>query len=382
MPEINLDDLMKKANASPESEPSESKELALVNKALAQLTPEDEKQIAAIRDNIDLTDTKLSLQYGNAAQKNIADFSNSILSTVRGRDNKELGELLNSLAGKVKSIEKKDDGFLSGLPILGSLLAKKNEIADSYKTVESQVDTISAGLENQKMELMKDIVIFDELYDKNLDYFKKLQLYIEAGEEKLMEMREETLPRLQKQAEEANNPMAVQVVKDFGESVNRFEKRVHDLKISKVIAIQTAPQIRLIQSNDKMLVDRIQNAIYNTIPLWKSRMVLALGLARQREALEMQRAVTEATNDLIRKNAEMLKQNTIETVTENERGMVDVEILKKANEELISTVQEAIRIQQEGRKKRQAAEQEMIQIENRLQDALWQGTGRNSSEKQ
>lgn len=382
MPEINLDDLMKKANASPESEPSESKELALVNKALSQLTPEDEKQIAAIRDNIDLTDTKLSLQYGNAAQKNIADFSNSILSTVRGRDNKELGELLNSLAGKVKSIEKKDDGFLSGLPILGSLLAKKNEIADSYKTVEAQVDTISAGLENQKMELMKDIVIFDELYDKNLDYFKKLQLYIEAGEEKLMEMREETLPRLQKQAEEANNPMAVQVVKDFGESVNRFEKRVHDLKISKVIAIQTAPQIRLIQSNDKMLVDRIQNAIYNTIPLWKSRMVLALGLARQREALEMQRAVTEATNDLIRKNAEMLKQNTIETVTENERGMVDVEILKKANEELISTVQEAIRIQQEGRKKRQAAEQEMIQIENRLQDALWQGTGRNSSEKQ
>ncbi len=382
MPEINLDDLMKKANASPESEPSESKELALVNKALAQLTPEDEKQIAAIRDNIDLTDTKLSLQYGNAAQKNIADFSNSILSTVRGRDNKELGELLNSLAGKVKSIEKKDDGFLSGLPILGSLLAKKNEIADSYKTVESQVDTISAGLENQKMELMKDIVIFDELYDKNLDYFKKLQLYIEAGEEKLMEMREETLPRLQKQAEEANNPMAVQVVKDFGESVNRFEKRVHDLKISKVIAIQTAPQIRLIQSNDKMLVDRIQNAIYNTIPLWKSRMVLALGLARQREALEMQRAVTEATNDLIRKNAEMLKQNTIETVTENERGMVDIETLKKANEELISTVQEAIRIQQEGRKKRQAAEQEMIQIENRLQDALWQGTGRNSSEKQ
>jgi len=382
MPEINLDDLMKKANASPESEPSESKELALVNKALSQLTPEDEKQIAAIRDNIDLTDTKLSLQYGNAAQKNIADFSNSILSTVRGRDNKELGELLNSLAGKVKSIEKKDDGFLSGLPILGSLLAKKNEIADSYKTVEAQVDTISAGLENQKMELMKDIVIFDELYDKNLDYFKKLQLYIEAGEEKLVEMREETLPRLQKQAEEANNPMAVQVVKDFGESVNRFEKRVHDLKISKVIAIQTAPQIRLIQSNDKMLVDRIQNAIYNTIPLWKSRMVLALGLARQREALEMQRAVTEATNDLIRKNAEMLKQNTIETVTENERGMVDVETLKKANEELISTVQEAIRIQQEGRKKRQAAEQEMIQIENRLQDALWQGTGRNSSEKQ
>lgn len=382
MPEINLDDLMKKANASPESEPSESKELALVNKALSQLTPEDEKQIAAIRDNIDLTDTKLSLQYGNAAQKNIADFSNSILSTVRGRDNKELGELLNSLAGKVKSIEKKDDGFLSGLPILGSLLAKKNEIADSYKTVEAQVDTISAGLENQKMELMKDIVIFDELYDKNLDYFKKLQLYIEAGEEKLMEMREETLPRLQKQAEEANNPMAVQVVKDFGESVNRFEKRVHDLKISKVIAIQTAPQIRLIQSNDKMLVDRIQNAIYNTIPLWKSRMVLALGLARQREALEMQRAVTEATNDLIRKNAEMLKQNTIETVTENERGMVDIETLKKANEELISTVQEAIRIQQEGRKKRQAAEQEMIQIENRLQDALWQGTGRNSSEKQ
>lgn len=382
MAEINLEDLMKKAAAPSEGESAESKELALVNKALSTLTPEEEKKIAEIRENIDLTDSQLSLQYGNAAQKNIADFSNSILSTVRGRDNKELGELLNSLAGKVKAIEDKDQGFLSSLPILGSLLAKKNELSNSYKTVEAQVDTISAGLENQKMELMKDIVIFDELYDKNLDYFKNLQLYIEAGEEKLVEMREETLPRLRKQAEEANNPMAVQVVKDFGESVNRFEKRVHDLKISKVIAIQTAPQIRLIQSNDKMLVDRIQNAIYNTIPLWKSRMVLALGLARQREALEMQRAVTEATNDLIRKNAEMLKQNTIETVTENERSMVDIETLKKANEELISTVQEAIRIQQEGRKKRQAAEQEMIQIENRLQDALWQGTGKNSAEKQ
>ncbi|MEE3453718.1 toxic anion resistance protein [Dialister sp.] len=382
MAEINLEDLMKKAAAPSEGESAESKELALVNKALSTLTPEEEKKIAEIRENIDLTDSQLSLQYGNAAQKNIADFSNSILSTVRGRDNKELGELLNSLAGKVKAIEDKDQGFLSSLPILGSLLAKKNELSNSYKTVEAQVDTISAGLENQKMELMKDIVIFDELYDKNLDYFKNLQLYIEAGEEKLVEMREETLPRLRKQAEEANNPMAVQVVKDFGESVNRFEKRVHDLKISKVIAIQTAPQIRLIQSNDKMLVDRIQNAIYNTIPLWKSRMVLALGLARQREALEMQRAVTEATNDLIRKNAEMLKQNTIETVTENERSMVDIETLKKANEELISTVQEAIRIQQEGRKKRQAAEQEMIQIENRLQDALWQGTGKISAEKQ
>lgn len=382
MAEINLEDLMKKAAAPSEGESAESKELALVNKALSTLTPEEEKKIAEIRENIDLTDSQLSLQYGNAAQKNIADFSNSILSTVRGRDNKELGELLNSLAGKVKAIEDKDQGFLSSLPILGSLLAKKNELSNSYKTVEAQVDTISAGLENQRMELMKDIVIFDELYDKNLDYFKNLQLYIEAGEEKLVEMREETLPRLRKQAEEANNPMAVQVVKDFGESVNRFEKRVHDLKISKVIAIQTAPQIRLIQSNDKMLVDRIQNAIYNTIPLWKSRMVLALGLARQREALEMQRAVTEATNDLIRKNAEMLKQNTIETVTENERSMVDIETLKKANEELISTVQEAIRIQQEGRKKRQAAEQEMIQIENRLQDALWQGTGKISAEKQ
>lgn len=374
MATVTLDDLMKKSNPSISLEINEEKELANMSKSIASFTPEEEKQIASIKDSIDLTNSKQSLQFGNAAQKNIADFSTSILSSIRGKDNKEVGELLKSITTQVKSVEKKNNGFLSSIPFFKAIINKKDEIVSNYKTVESQVDSISAELENQKVQLLKDIVIFDDLYKKNIEYFKNLQLYIEAGEEKLVELHDVTIPELRKQAQESNNMMSIQVVKDFEESVNRFEKQIYNLKISKTLSIQTAPQIRLIQSNDKMLVDKIQNTIYNTIPLWKNRMVIALGLAKQREALEMQRAVTDATNELIRKNAEMLKQNTIETVTENERGMVDIETLKKANEDLIYTIQEAIRIQQEGRKKRKAAEQEMIQIENKLRDTLWNST--------
>ena len=224
--------------------------------------------------------------------------------------------------------------------------------------------------------MMKYIVMFDNLYDPNLVHFKMLQLYIKAGEEKIEEMKTVTLPRLRQEAATSTNPMAVQVVNDFESSVERFEKKVHDLKISKTIAIQTAPQIRLIQNNDKTLVDRVQSAVYNTIPLWKNQMVIALGLARQQKVLQVQRAVNDATNDLLKKNAEMLKQNTIETAKENERSIVDIETVRKVNDDLISTIEETVKIQQEGRAKRQAAEQELVQIEERLKQTLLQHSNR------
>ena len=217
---------------------------------------------------------------------------------------------------------------------------------------------------------MKDIVLFDNLYQKNLAYFKELQLYIQAGEEKLTEMRNQVLPKLRMDAANSTDPMAAQVVSDFESNVDRFEKKIHDLKISKTIAIQTAPQLRLIQNNDKILVERVQGAIYNAIPLWKNQIVIALGLSRQQNVLKMQQAVSDTTNELLRKNAEMLKLNTIETAKENNRSIVDMETVKKVNEDLVTTLTETLKIQQEGRIARQNAQQELATIENQLKQVL------------
>ena len=212
--------------------------------------------------------------------------------------------------------------------------------------------------------------MFDSLYDKNLEYFKSLQLYIQAGEEKLSELRTITLPKLRQEAAVSSDPMAGQVVADFENTVDRFEKKVHDLKLSKTIAIQTAPQLRLIQNNDRMLVERVQSAIYNAIPLWKNQIIIALGLSRQQQLLKTQRAINDTTNELLRKNAEMLKINSIETAKENDRSIVDIETVRKVNEDLITTIEETIQIQRDGRAKRQSAEQELQQLEERLKNTL------------
>jgi uncharacterized protein YaaN involved in tellurite resistance len=227
--------------------------------------------------------------------------------------------------------------------------------------------------------MMKDIKIYDTLYKKNYEYFKNLQLYIQAGEEKLTELREVVLPSLKQQALESGDMMANQAVADFEQMVDRFEKKLHDLKISKTISIQTAPQIRLIQNNDKMLIDRVQTTINNTLPLWKMSVCVSLGLNRQAQVLKLNRSVTDMTNQLIKKNAEMLKTNSIETARESERGIVDIESLKEANESLITTIEETLRIQQEGRAKRQQAEQELVQIESRLKDTLYATTNQGRS---
>ncbi|MBR4151657.1 MAG: toxic anion resistance protein [Selenomonadaceae bacterium] len=377
MADINLNDLLaqKKSSASQSQEitPVEpAKEIEKVTQQVETLTPAELAKVQSIKDGINFMDSSMPLSFGAPAQKEIAQFSDSILAKVRSKDSGEVGVLLNDLVGKVKGFDvtKKKGGFLSSLPIIGSLVNKAEDIMQGYEKLSTQVEKIQSGLENSKVKMMEDVVMFDTLYQKNLEYFKDLQLYIRAGEEKLDEMRTITLPKLRAQASESGDPMAVQVVSDFEQSVDRFEKKIHDLKLSKTLAIQTAPQIRLIQNNDRVLIDRVQSAIYHTIPLWKNQMVIALGLHHQKETIELQRAVTDATNDLLKRNAEMLKQNSIDTAKANERGIVDIETVKKVNEDLISTIEETLRIQSEGRQKRQAAEKELVAIEGRLKDAL------------
>ena len=375
MAEINLDDLLSKRAQQPQEKALElapEKELERIAQAVEELTPAERAEVEKIKEGLDLTDSAAIIDFGTAAQKNIADFSDSILCNVRAKDSGYVGELLGELLTNVKSFEPKssDGGFLKKLPLVSSLVGKAETMMQGYEKVSVQVEKVKTSLQKARMLMMKDVTMLDGLFAKNLEYFKTLELYIRAGEEKMQEMREVTLPKLRTQAAASSDPMAAQVVSDFESSVERFEKKVHDLKISKTISIQTAPQIRLIQNNDKVLIDRVQSAIYNSIPLWKNQMVIALGLANQKKVLEMQHSVNEMTNDLLKKNAEMLKIGTIETAKENERSIVDIETVRKVNDDLVTTIEETLKIQQDGRAKRRAAEAELVELEGRLKKAL------------
>ena len=375
MAEINLDDLLSKRAQQPQEKALElapEKELERIAQAVEELTPAERAEVEKIKEGLDLTDSAAIIDFGTAAQKNIADFSDSILCNVRAKDSGYVGELLGELLTNVKSFEPKssDGGFLKKLPLVSSLVGKAETMMQGYEKVSVQVEKVKTSLQKARMLMMKDVTMLDTLFAKNLEYFKTLELYIRAGEEKMQEMRETTLPKLRAQAAASSDPMAAQVVSDFESSVERFEKKVHDLKISKTISIQTAPQIRLIQNNDKVLIDRVQSAIYNSIPLWKNQMVIALGLANQKKVLEMQHSVNEMTNDLLKKNAEMLKIGTIETAKENERSIVDIETVRKVNDDLVTTIEETLKIQQEGRAKRRAAEAELVELEGRLKKVL------------
>ncbi len=377
MSEINLDDLLKAkaqentAAAAPVAVIDQQQEIMQVTQQTEALTPAERQQVDEIKAKIDLTNSGYALQFGSGAQKNMADFSDSLLSQVRTKDSGQVGELLTELSGKINEFSRKEsDSFVKKLPLIGSLVSKGENLISSYEKLSTKVEKIQSELEKSKTTMLKDITLFDALYQKNLEYFKHLELYIRAGEEKLQEMRTTVLPKLRADAAASSNPMAGQVVSDFESNVDRFEKKVHDLKISKTIAIQTAPQLRLIQNNDKILVERVQSAIYNAIPLWKNQIVIALGLTRQQNVLQMQRAVSDTTNELLKRNAEMLKINSIETAKENNRSIVDIDTVKKVNDDLISTIEETLKIQQEGRQARQIAEQELLQIENRLKETL------------
>ena len=384
--EVKLEDLMKaktgiaSADVTPDNLPSAEVMTAQVEKVVNDLNPEERAQVDKIKDELDLTDSTAILRFGAPAQQKIAEFSDSVLSQVRTKDSGPVGELLGNLVTQVREFEPEGgSSFLKKIPLVGSLVKKGEDIKQGYEKLSTQVERIQTNLEQAKLKMMKDVALFDKLYAENLSYFKQLQLYIQAGEEKLTEMREVTLPKLRQQAADSGDPMAVQVVADFEASVNRFEKKVHDLKISKTIAIQSAPQIRLIQNNDKALIDRVQTAIYSTIPLWKNQLVIALGLQAQQDVLRMQQAVNNTTNELLRRNAELLQQNSIETAQENERSIVDIETVREVNDRLINTIEETIKIQQNGRAKRQAAEAELVQIEGKLKETLLKNSGRQEA---
>ena len=375
MANLSLDDLMKSkrlAEASEASagvpsvpEPQENGNMVL--------TDEERKRVDSIKENLNLMDGQACLQFGTPAQRNISDFADSILNTVRSKDSGYVGELLQQLIADIKDADlsgTEDSGFLEKIPILGRVKNNLERLKARYEKLEVQIGQIEGKLDQAKMEMLKDIGMFDMMYEKNLEYFRELNLYIIAGEERIAELRREDIPGLRSQAAASSDPMAAQLVHDLEENVNRFEKKVHDLKLSRTIAVQTAPQIRLIQNNDKLLVDKIQTAVLNTIPIWKSQIVIALGLSRQQKVLDLNREISRTTNELLRRNSELLKTNTIETAKETERSVVDVETLKKTNEDLIFAIEETISIQEEGRAKRQEAEREIGRLEEELKNML------------
>ena len=369
--EITLDALMRgKENTVPQKQ--EPADTETVRAQIEELTPEQRARAEELKNSIDLMDSQTAIQYGIGAQRNISSFSDNILAQVRSKDSGYVGELMSELVLKVKDVgvDQLDDGILDKIPFLKNASRSVKKFMQRYEKLEVQIDRIEQQLDQARMQMLKDITMFDGLYEKNLEYFRELQIYIAAGEEKLQELQETTLPQLRAEAAAKGDAMSAQVVRDFEDTVNRFEKKIHDLKLSKTVAIQTAPQIRLIQNNDKMLVDKIQTAILSTIPLWKSQIVIALGLHRQESVLKMQRSVSDATNTLLTKNAELLRQNSTEVARESERGIVDLETLKKVNADLISTIEETIKIQQEGRIARQNAEAELAGIEEQLKQTL------------
>ena len=368
---ITLDTLMQSSGHTA-LQVQEPASVEAVRAQVEELSPEQKARVEEVKNSIDLMDSQAALQYGVGAQRNISSFSDNILTQVRSKDSGYVGELMSDLVLKVKEVDVDglDEGFLDKLPFLKNASRAVKKFMQRYEKLEVQIDRIEQQLDQARMQMLKDITMFDGLYEKNLEYFRELQIYIAAGEEKLQELQETTLPQLRAEATAKGDAMSAQVVRDFEDTVNRFEKKIHDLKLSKAVAIQTAPQIRLIQNNDKMLVDKIQTAILSTIPLWKSQIVIALGLHRQESVLKMQRSVSDATNTLLTKNAELLRQNSTEVARESERGIVDLQTLKKVNADLISTIEETIKIQQEGRAARQNAETELLSIEQKLKEAL------------
>lgn len=335
-----------------------------------ELTEEEKKAVDDFNKQIDVFDSTQILQYGAAAQNKISSFSDSVLEDVKTKSTGEVGDLLADLVSEIKGF----DGSIAepkGLAKIFSNAKKQlNKIVAKYSKIESNIDGIEKGLDKSKIKLLKDVSMFDEMYQKNLEYFKEISLYIIAGERKLDELKNVVLPELKKKAEETQEQMDIQKVQDMEAQINRFEKKLHDLKTTRIISIQMAPQIRLIQNNDAELVEKIQSSLTNTIPLWKNQMVLALGISNAKTALKQQQAVTQLTNDMLVKNSETLKQGTLDIAKESERAIVDIATLKKTNQDLIETLDGVIKIHEEGRAKRQEAEVELQNIEKELKDKI------------
>lgn len=364
IPELNFDAFEEAKVVVKEENKIEEKVVEDVN-----LTPEEKKLVDQFVEKIDITNSNAILQYGVGAQKKIADFSENALNNVRNKDLGEVGDMLSNVVNELKNFEPEEEskGFL------GLFKKGKNKISQmkgKYEKVEENIDRISNNLENHQIQLLKDIAMLDKMYEVNKAYFKELSMYILAGKKKLQKIENEEIKAMKEKAKRSGLPQDAQEVNDFLSLYNRFEKKIHDLELTRMISLQMAPQIRLIQNNDALMSEKIQSTLVNTIPLWKSQIVLALGVAHSTDAARAQNEVTNMTNQLLRKNAETLKMATIETAKASERGIVDIETLVNTNQSLISTFDEIINIQNEGRQKRKEAEVQLKNIEEELKNKL------------
>ena len=388
--EINmdsLDDMLKEGPSLTFDIEEKAHETVVVESAKPEstpqikLSPEEERLIEEFSSKIDISNSQAVLTYGVGSQKKIAEFSENALERVKTKDLGEIGDMLAGVVGEIRSLEidEEDKGFFGFFKKSGNKLAN---IKAKYDKVEVNVNNISKALEDHQVTLMKDVLMLDKMYELNMNYYKELSMYIMAGKKRLERANNVELPELIKKADESGLPEDTQKAKDFSQMINRFEKKIHDLELTKTVSLQMAPQIRLIQNNDSMMSDKIQSTIVNTIPLWKNQMVIAIGLKHSTDAAKAQKAVSDMTNELLKKNAESLKAATIETAKESERGIIDIETLKSTNKTLISTFDEVIKIQDEGRKKRKEAEAELRNIENEMRSKLLEISNRQVSDNQ
>ena len=371
--ELKVEDKLKEENISNLTQNSKEVTDEKIEKSLNydELSESEKKAVDEFITKIDVMDQNLVLQYGAKVQNKISAFSDNILEDVKTKDIGDTGELLANLVGEIKSFNSSIGTSKKGIfKLFNSAKKEISTIIAKYNKIEKNVDIIENSLEKNKVTLLKDIALFDTMYDKNLEYFKEISLYIIAGERKLEELKNKTLPAAKAKFEETHEQLDAQKIQDLENQINRFEKKIYDLKTTRIISIQMAPQIRLLQNNDAELVEKIQSSITNTIPLWKNQMVLALGINNSKKALESQQAVSNLTNDMLKKNSETLKQGSIEIAEEAEKAIIDIETLKKTNQDLIETIDSVIKIHEEGHAKRMEAEAELENIEKELKSKL------------
>ena len=340
---------------------------------ISKLSTEELAKVESIKSQIDVADSQSILTYGVGVQREISTFSDNIMNEVRTKDSGYVGTILTDMVYKIKDLNVDglgNNNFMSKIPFIGGLWDSVRKFMVGYEKLSVQVDKIIDELDSARMQMLRDITLMDAMYGKNLDYLRNLDLYIAAGQQKIKELESTVLVEIKAKADETKDPEDVQKYNDFVQFLNRFDKKLYDLKLSRMISIQTAPQIRLIQNGDQALVEKIQSSILNTIPLWKNQIVIAITLFRQKKSLELQKEVTKTTNDLLEKNSALLKDSTIEIAKESERGIVEIETLKKVNDNLIATIEETIKIQAEGKAKRQQAEVELQKIETDLKTKL------------
>jgi len=346
-----------------------------IEETKAVLSEEEKKQLEEIKNRIDTSDPNTILQYGTGIQSNISKAADSILKEVHTKDTGDVGKILNDLVLKIRELDvdtlaDEGGGLLSKIPFIGSLLDNVKRFMTKYQSLSVQIVKIIETLERAKAQLLRDVTILEGFYESNLEYFKQIGSYILAGEIRLRELEEDTIPQLKATSETSSDPIDTQRYRDMVQFANRLDKKLYDLKLSRTVSLQAGPQIRVLQNNNRELAEKIQSSILNTIPLWKNQLVIAMSILRQRQALAAQKEVTATTKELLEKNAEMLKESAIGITEESEKGIIDIETLKKVNAELISTIEETLRLQQEGKTKRQEAEHQLRNIEADLKAKL------------